>query len=382
MGIDIRVLARGTYTGVEEYTRGLLDYLIPLDHSVEYRLYYNAFQKAGLENESWYGRRNVFLAARGVPNRLLDGATLLFGSPKIDRLLGGIDVLLSPHFLLTALTPRIPRVLVFHDLSYHLHPEFYSLRRRVWHRTILPRIQAEHAARIIAVSHATAADLVRQYQIPTQHIAIIGEGVHPFFQQRDDFSPSELDRVRKQYGLPDRFFLYFGTIEPRKNLIGLIRAYERIHQRVPEWKLVLAGSLGWSYEGILHAVARSPFRNDILLAGFIRQRDKPALYALASCFVYPSFFEGFGLPPLEAMASGVPTITSNGTSLPEVVGDAALLVDPYRVDEISRAMEAIATTESLQEMLRGRGFKQAARFSWKTAAARILDVLREVALPS
>ncbi len=377
IGVDIRVLARGTYTGIEEYTRGLLEALIPLDPHITYCLFYNAFSRVDLV-EPWLHSPHVELHSFRVPNRILDTAALVLQQPKIDRLLGGVDVFLSPHFLLTPLSRHTPRILVIHDLSFHMHPEYFSLRKKIWHAQMMPARQVAAATRVVAVSHATARDLQTVYGVPQEKIEVVHPGLSISVDEISD-DPRRREKIRQYYRLPERFFLYFGTIEPRKNIGGLIHAFESLSPELHHWKLVLAGSLGWSYGDILKSIARSPRKNDIILPGFVRKEDKPYLYQLSSCFIYPSFFEGFGFPPLEAMQNGVPTITSHVASLPEVVGDAALLIDPYRVKEIIQAMEAVAQDRALQEMLRVRGRAHAARFSWRASAQKMLDIIREAA---
>jgi len=187
-------------------------------------------------------------------------------------------------------------------------------------------------------------------------------------------------KLKKKYNLPDRFVLYFGTIEPRKNLIGLIKAFELLKsqgERGSQIKLVIAGTNGWLYKDILKTAQESKYRRDIIFTGFIEDKDKPYLYNLAELFVYPSFFEGFGFPPLEAMACGLPTIVSHTSSLPEVVGQGALMIDPYNIDELAWAMEMALTDSNLKERLIKKGIAQAKKFSWSKCARQTLKVLTE-----
>jgi len=184
----------------------------------------------------------------------------------------------------------------------------------------------------------------------------------------------KLTAVRKKYNLPDRFILYFGTIEPRKNIIGLIKAFELLKRKRPV-NLVIAGAKGWLDKDIFKTANQSKQARDIFFTGFIEEVDKPYLYNLAELFVYPSFFEGFGFPPLEAMACGVPTIVSNVSSLPEVVGRGALMIDPYHIDELAWAMETVLTDNMLKEKLIEKGISQAKKFSWKKCARQTLKVL-------
>lgn len=227
------------------------------------------------------------------------------------------------------------------------------------------RRDARRTNKIIAVSESTKNDLINLYQIKPEKIKVIYSGIGKQFQPA---------KVKNQYGLPEKFILYFGTIEPRKNLIGLIKAFQMIKKKNPDLKLVLAGSKGWLYEDIFKTAKGD---KDIIFTGFIKEEDKPALYNLASVFVYPSFFEGFGFPPLEAMACGTPTIVSNNSSLPEVVGEAALMVDSYNLDELAWLMNEVLNDLKLREELKQRGLAQAKRFSWERTARETMKVLTE-----
>jgi len=184
------------------------------------------------------------------------------------------------------------------------------------------------------------------------------------------------NNIGKKYNLPDKFILYFGTIEPRKNIIGLIRAFELLRKKQPI-KLVIAGAKGWLYQDIFKAARQSKYRREIIFTGFVEETDKPYLYNLAELFVYPSFFEGFGFPPLEAMACGVPTIVSRTSSLPEAVGQGALMIDPYHTDELAWAMEIVLSNQDLRGRLIQEGIAQAKKFSWPKCARQTLKFLTE-----
>ena len=172
--------------------------------------------------------------------------------------------------------------------------------------------------------------------------------------------------------------MYLGTLEPRKNLIGLIKAFEKVKEKMPAYKLVIAGAKGWLYEDILKTAQKWKCFADIYFPGFVEEEDKPALYNLADLFVYPSFFEGFGFPPLEAMACGVPTIVSDSSSLPEAVGRAALMVNPWQVDDLTQAIEIVLKDKTLQEKIKKQGLAQAQNFSWTRCAQQTLKVFENV----
>jgi len=371
IGIDIRVLARGTRTGVEEYTLNLLQHLLPLDKTIKYKLFYNAFSKVKLDFP-WLQLKNVSLRDFKIPNRPLFFSARYLNLPKIDNLLQGIDVYFNPHFFVAPLSKRCQRVVTFHDLSFVHFPYFFSWRKRFWQRFLMAaKKEAQKADQIIAVSESTKQDLVGLYQIKPAKIKVIYSGIS------SKFKPAKKnDQLRIKYNLPDSFILYFGTLEPRKNLTGLIRAFELVRQR-HNIKLVIAGSRGWLYQKIFNEAARSKFKDDILFTGFVQEEDKPALYNLAELFIYPSFFEGFGFPPLEAMACGIPTIVAHSSSLPEVVADGAVMIDPYNIDEIAWTMEVVLKDKQVRQIIRQKGIDQAAKFSWSRCASETLEVLTD-----
>lgn len=371
IGIDLRVLSRGSQTGVQQYLVNLLPRLFNIDSNISYKLFYNGFKKRPLSYH-WLRLPNVQLKAFKLPNRFLDLSSRLLGGPKLDKLIAGADVYFIPHFLVTK--TFCPKAVTFHDLSFEYYPEFFSARRRLWHKSVNPKKVAQEAERIIAVSESTRQDLVNLYKIKPEKIKVIYSGVGEEFRQ--------LPITRKKYNLPKKFILYFGVLEPRKNLVGLIKAFEIFrtkNNRLSEYKLVIAGAEGWLFKKIYQTAKESKFSQDIIFTGFIKEKDKPALYNLASLFVYPSFFEGFGFPPLEAMACGVPVITSNNSSLPEVVGDAGLMVNAADPDELAWVMAEVLSDEELRNELTRRGLKRAKEFSWRKCAKKTLRVLLDTA---
>jgi len=375
IGIDIRVLARGTRTGVEEYTINLLEHLLPLEPKINFKLFYNAYRKVSL-TYPWLDFENVQLKDFKIPNRFLFVSARYFQQPKIDQLLKGIDLYFNPHFFVAPLSVGCRKVITFHDLSFERYPHFFSRRKRSWQRFLMnASTEAEQADKIIAVSQSTKEDLVNLYKIEPKKIKVIYSGIGRQFRPMNSGQRSA-NNIGKKYNLPDKFILYFGTIEPRKNIIGLIRAFELLRKKQPI-KLVIAGAKGWLYQDIFKAARQSKYRREIIFTGFVEETDKPYLYNLAELFVYPSFFEGFGFPPLEAMACGVPTIVSRTSSLPEAVGQGALMIDPYHTDELAWAMEIVLSNQDLRGRLIQEGIAQAKKFSWPKCARQTLKFLTE-----
>lgn len=265
-----------------------------------------------------------------------------------------------------------PQAVTIHDLSYFVNPKWFRAVNGAYYRWG-SRVSAQRAKLVIADSTATASDLDRYLGIGADHVAVIPLGVDERFKPPDVAS---IAHVRSTYKLPDRFILYMGTIEPRKNLVRLVQAFDRFAR---EWDgdLVIAGRRGWKTEAIDAAVAQSGCADRIHFPGFIAEDDQAAVYGAAHAFAWPSVYEGFGLPPLEAMACGAPVLTSDVSSLPEAVGDAAITLDPEDIDAIANGLNAIAKDETRRADLRKRGFARAAEATWKkTAEATAAAYLR------
>jgi len=239
---------------------------------------------------------------------------------------------------------------------------------------MMPRfLQAADA--VIAISESTRRDAIRLYGMDEEKIRVIYEGVSPRFCVA---SPEAISVVRQKHSLPESFILSVGTIEPRKNLTSLLGAYRALKNQGAEWKLVIVGKKGWLYEGFFSRLRELGLENEVIFPGFVPDEDLPAFYSAADLFVFPSLYEGFGLPVLEAMACGAPVITSNTSSLPEVAGEAALLVDPTSVEELAGGMRRVLESKELRDELRAKGPKQAAKFRWENAARETLSVYEAV----
>lgn len=377
IGFDVRPLLDAQYSGVAEFTFELLTHLLAAAPEDDFLLYSNSFRGGRLPEFSQSNARSV---ATRYPNKLFNyGLQKLLGHPKLDRLLGA-EAFLAPHLNFYALSGRVPSLLVVHDLSFLRYPDFFSWRKNVWHRQLAVVKLVNRFDRIVAISENTRRDLVELAGLPEEKISVIHSGVGSEFRPLSKDDPA-LAGVRKKYGLPGKFILSLGTIEPRKNIEGLIQAYELLLERRPdlaEFELVVAGGRGWKNQQIYRRFAASPQKDRIKFIGYVERADKAALYNLASLFVYPSFYEGFGFPPLEAMASGAPVVTSFASSLPEVAGRAALPVDPYDFGDIATAMEQVLADHELAACLRERGLVQARKFSWQDAAASYLELIRKM----
>lgn len=374
VGIDIRVLGSPIKSGIEEYAENLLAHMLALDRTIKFKLFFSSWE-SDIPDYNWLHLPNVELHKFKVPNKLLFASSHLFNAPKIDKLIGGADIFFSPHFLLSALSPECKKVVTFHDLSYVRFPEFFSRRRNFWHKVEMkPERQSRFSDKMIAVSESTKKDLVAIYDIDPAKIEVIHSGISSAIKKPSDILLSEF-RIKND--LPDEFILFLGKLEPRKNIPGLIRAFNILKQnnKFNKLNLIITGSRGWLLKDMFKQVESSPFKDQIILKGHVKDEDRALYYGLASVFVYPSFFEGFGFPPLEAMACGTPVIVSNSSSLPEVVAMAGLLIDPYNINELASAISAILTDNKLKEGLVSLGLDRVGEFTWQKTAEKTLDYI-------
>lgn len=376
IGIDLRVLGTGRVTGVEEYARQLMAHLLPLNPEQQFVLFISG-RDARQGPEAWWNGANVRIYTHRGSNRLLSARMRLTGRPRLDELVGGADVFFFPHFLYAPLSAACPRVVTFHDLSYERFPEFLSRRRRLWHRSQMrPHLQARQAGRLIAVSHSTARDLQNLYGVDPRRVSVIHSGIDPSLSRPD---AADVIQFRRRRGLPERFVLSLCTMEPRKNLAGLVRAFELLAARPnnADVHLCLAGPSGWLSGDVASAVRRSPVADRIRLPGPVPQEERALWYSASAVFTYPSFFEGFGFPPLEAMACGTPVVAAHASSLGEVVGDAGLLVDPYDVGGLAAALDAVLGNPALAARMSQAGLARARKFSWTSAARQTLEAITD-----
>jgi glycosyltransferase involved in cell wall biosynthesis len=284
-----------------------------------------------------------------------------------------VDVYHSPNYILPAAL-RCPMVVTVHDTAF-LDASLHRLRSHLYLRT-LTAIAAAKADRVICVSQHTFDDFVAHFPKAADRARLITEGVNPAFAPRDADAVAEF---RNRHDLPERYILFVGTFEPRKNLSRLVSAFEKAVAATgaPD-HLVLCGGSGWKNDDVFARINESPVRDRIRVLGYIDDADLAAAYSGCSVFVYPSILEGFGLPPLEAMACGAPVVTSNVSALPETVGDAALTVDPLSVDEIADGMVQVLSDEEVRRRLVRAGLDRAAALSWDSVAEQTLAVYEEV----
>jgi glycosyltransferase involved in cell wall biosynthesis len=306
------------------------------------------------------------------PWRMAVLAAQLARAPQ-DSALGHPDIFLATQHLL----PRVGAVsvLTLHDLIFRHLPETHLPLNRWYLNLAVPRFLAAADA-IIAISACTRRDAMHFYGVPGQKIHVIYEAADPRFRPVED--QAYLAEVRQRYALPERFILYVGTIEPRKNLPVLFQAFKAAGAALAGCRLVVCGKKGWLYDETFASLQTLGITDRVLFTGFVPDADLPGLYTLAEALALPSRYEGFGLPVLEAMGCGTPVVCSNASSLPEIAGDAALLLPPDDVRGWAGALARVASDGGLRAELRARGLRQAATFTWARAAQETRAVYREV----
>jgi len=355
--------------GNETYATNLIEALADIDSVNRYTLYVTKKEAVERFANRW---PNVHLRLT-LPHTPLVRIPLTL---TVELRRRPVDILhvqyTSPPF-----TP-CPVVNTIHDLSFEHLPE--TFKRRSWRQMRLTiRRSAQSAAHILTDCDFARDDILKTYGIAPERVTAVPLAAAVRFSPvRDE---RELDRVRNKYGINGKYILTVGSIQPRKNIPRLIRAYSmlcRERNLEPLPKLVVVGKRGWLYEDTLATAESSTVRDRIILTGYVDDKDLPALYSAASCFVYPSYFEGFGIPPLEAMRCGTPTITGDRTCFPEIIGDAGLMVDPFDEQAIMRGIVRVLTEQTLRDDLIEKGLKRANSYDWLKTARQTLDVYESV----
>jgi glycosyltransferase involved in cell wall biosynthesis len=374
VGVDARLM-HFQPAGISRYTWHLLQAMAELDKDDEFIIFQHRDQRTPLITQANFQRRTLFAPAHHRLEQFVLAAELY---------LHPLDVLHFTDFIPPLHRP--PRfyapyrtVITVHDLAFLHYPHFLTATSAAYYGQIDKAVvRADH---IIVPSEHTRRDLIAQTGAPADKVSVIYEAANPCFKPL----PPEPTRaeITARYNLPERFVLFVGTIEPRKNLGGLLHAFQYLRQKydAPDLGLVVAGGQGWLYEETLELVKTLDLEDATFFLGRVPDDDLHKLYVAARCLVHPALYEGFGLPPLEAMACGTPTVVSNVSSLPEVVGDAGLLVDPRNPEEMAIAIHRLTTDDALHAELRAKGLQRAQTFSWEKAARKTLDVYRKVAAP-
>lgn len=370
IGIDITPLA-GTRVGVGNYCYYLLKHL--LKQSVGDEVIGLASGTKDLVLDELGGKINYRRIP--LPTRVLYKLWSSLEWPKADTVLGGVDLFHATNFFLPPVRAA-RRVVTVHDVNFLVKPELASPKIRGLLSREIGRFVQEADA-VIACSESTKSDIVRLLGVVPEKVTVAYEAVE------DDFAPMEAEdgavTVQARYHVRQPFILFVGTLEPRKNIPRLLRAFSTLAKDYPH-DLVLVGPKGWGMQEIQKTLQELRLGNRVHHLGYLKsKKDLAAFYSAAEVFVLPSLYEGFGLPLLEAMACGTPVVTTNNSSIPEVVGDAAVCVDAEDIDALAGAIRRIIEEPSLRESMSALGMEQAARFSWERCARTTMDVYRSLA---
>ncbi|MGH9817322.1 MAG: glycosyltransferase family 4 protein, partial [Candidatus Acidiferrales bacterium] len=371
LAIDASRATRARRTGTENYARQIIGRLVKDHPESDWTLYFRD------DPGEWLAELPQVERAI-LPRFRLWSYTAL--APALLRMRP--DAFWEPaHVLpLTAPLAGIPSLVTVHDLGYEYFPEAHTAAQRAYLQ-LTTRYHARAASHIAADSHATRHDLITLYYADPAKISVIHLGVdHARFRPVTD--RDGLAAVRARYGTGSRFLLYVGTLQPRKNLRRVLHSFAAISPDFPGLALLLAGGQGWLTGELQAEIARLGIASCVVQPGYVADEDLPTLLSAAEALVFPSLFEGFGLPVLEAMACGTPVLTSRSSSLPEVAGDAALLVDPTNEQQIAAALRLLLTQPELRAALRDRGLHRAAQFTWDKCAEQIWTLLTKLANPA
>ncbi len=368
VSLDIQA-AIGRRAGVGRYVYELLQHLPEEAGQDELRAFYFDFKRTGMEVPQGI-QANV---CRWLPGRVAQGLWKTIGFPPYQWLAGGADVYHFPNFIRPPLPQSYKSVVTVHDLSFLRFPETTERKNLAWLKANI-RQTVDRADALIGISRFSASEIVELLNVPEEKVFAIPLGLPSFGPPPDE---AAVAAVKQQLGLEKPYLLMVGTIEPRKNIPFLIKAFEAL--KTFDGELILVGGLGWKTEESLAAISASPRAADIRLLQNVDDRQLSVLYAGAELFVFPTLYEGFGFPPLEAMARGTPVVAARNSSLPEVLGDAAAWVDGFNAVEWAQAIEKVLGDEARRAQMRQQGAAQATKFTWQETARRTWEVYRRVA---
>jgi len=357
--------------GIGSYVRNLVAAMLRQDAQTRYTLLTSGHptpEHPFPEAENVVGR-SVF-----IPDRYLNILWYRWHTPLLPATLftGPIDLYHGPDFTLPPLSDKVRKVVTIHDLAFLEHPEYAVPTLAAYLNKVVPQAVAE-ADVVATVSHEVGRTLMKHFGTPAEKLTVIPNGVGAHFRRITD--PVLLGATQHKFTLQFPLVLAVGTLEPRKNHIGLIKAfYKAQQQKNGPAMLAIAGGQGWLYEETKRVVADLKLEKKVRFLGRVTDLELVTLYSMADIFAFPSFFEGFGVPPIEAMACGAPVITSNVSALPEVAEDAALLVDPHDIDALAAALTRLTEDEGLRDELRQKGYERARQYTWAMSARKMLEV--------
>lgn len=363
IGIDGSRITTADRTGVDGYTYNLINSLGKVDNQNKYIIYFNKIPQ-------YFDISHPSIVTRYIPlTRFWTQIRLAF-----ECLIKPPEILFVPaHTIPVIRRPKVKTIVTIHDLGAEFLAEYHQFPQKIYLNWSTKYV-AKNATHIIAVSENTKKDLIKQFKVNPKRISIVHEAVNTdIFYPRNN---TEIENVRKEFGLTKPYLLFVGTIQPRKNLLALIKAFSKIKNKNID--LVLAGKPGWLCEEIYQAPEKFGVENRVKFLGYVPEEKLPALYSGAQIFTFPSLYEGFGLPLLEAMATGLPVLTSNSSAMPEVSGGNALLVNPKKIESISSGLNYLLSSPLKRQKLRKNGFEWVKNFTWEKTALETIAVFEKV----
>lgn len=376
IGIDCRTILdpeRGEAAGVGHYTYHLVDSLLKIDQKNQYILFFDR----GVGDAGYFKRKNSQIKffpysdyKKFLPLLYSHWLTAAFLAKQ------NLDVFHSPASTIP-LAYSYNTVITIHDLAIYENPKWFP--KQIFATRISVPQSLKRAKKIIAVSRHTASDLEKFLKVPKDKISVVYNGVEAR-RDLDEVDPSAREQIRKKFNIPQDFILFIGTLQPRKNIEGLIFAFNRLlkTEHLKNIHLVIAGQKGWGYRPIFKMVKDLALTKKVIFTDYVSPEDKIRLLNAASVFVFPSFYEGFGLSILEAMSQGTPVVTSKTASMPEVAGKAGYLVNPKRVEDLASAIKEVLTNKDLRKKMIRLGYEQAKKFSWSKCAGETIEVYKSV----
>ncbi|HNV96780.1 MAG TPA: glycosyltransferase family 1 protein [bacterium] len=377
IGIDITSLRQENISGIGVYLKNVLENLFDIDSENEY--YLITFGKKNIKiNFDLDNYKNVYHIHFNIPSKLILLANFFFNYPKIDKLINKkkniqLDCFWLPNISPCVLSNKTRLILTIHDISFFLFKHFFDFKRNLWHFFVRPKKLIKRADRIICVSENTKFDLMNFLKIKKEKIIVNHLGISTNYKKLDNL---EIQNFKDKYGLNRDFLLYVGTIEPRKNLDCILAVFEKLTSDFSNLDLVICGDFGWmkyKFDLNFHKLKDS-IKSRIKFLGYVKYDELPALYNSAKIFIWPSFYEGFGLPPLEALACNCVTVSSNNSSMPEIIGKNTLLCEAYNIESFYLGIKSLLENSDLYNFYKNKTFDDTYYENWKECAQDLLKI--------
>lgn len=381
--IDVSSLRQENLSGVGNYLKNLLSNIFLLDQENNYYLYSFGYKNVPIQFD-FSEFKNVSYKNIKLANKFIFLTNYFFSWPKIDILKYDnkkikADIILLPNFGICSLKNKKTKLITtIHDLSFVKYKEFLNLKRKFWHYFLKIKKIIKRSNAIICVSDNTALDLQKKYKVNPTKILVSYLGIDKIYSKIED--KERLETIKQKYNLLDNFLLFVGTKEPRKNMISILKSFEALSKEFDDLNLVICGESGWKekqYKKILNSFDKSVI-DKIKLLNYVPEIDLPAIYNLAKIFLWPSYYEGFGLPPLEAIACNCPTITSNNSSMPEVLKNNALLIESFDINDLYTAIKLMLQDKSLYNYYKEKHISDVYYNNWQNLAQKIFNLFNKI----